>query len=41
MWQKFKPKKHNIFIKQMSESSVAIMVETHFKLNTTDVEVDN
>jgi len=41
MWQKLKPKKPNRTIKQMSEPSVATMVETHFELDTTFIEVDN
>jgi len=41
MWQKLKLEKPNIAIKQMSESSVAIMVETHFKLDTIVIEVNN
>jgi ribosome-associated translation inhibitor RaiA len=41
IWQKLKPLKHNIITKQIIEPSVAIMVETHLKLNKTTIEVDN
>jgi len=41
MWQKLKLKKLNIVTKQILQPNVAIMVETHSKLNTTDIEVDN
>jgi hypothetical protein len=40
-WQKLKPKKPNIATKQISKPSVAIMVETHYELNTIAIEVDN
>jgi hypothetical protein len=36
-----KPKKPNIATKQISEPNVAKMVETHFELDTTIIEVDN
>jgi len=41
MWQKLKLKKPNIATKQISKPSVAIMVETHSKLDTIAIEVDN
>ncbi len=41
MWQNLKPKKPNIATKQVSKPSVTIVVETHFELNTTTIEVDN
>ncbi len=41
MWQKLKLKKPNITTKQISELSVAIVVETHFELDITTIEVDN
>jgi hypothetical protein len=41
MWQKVKPKKPNIIIKQILKPSVAIVVETHAKLDTTTIEEDN
>ncbi len=41
MWQKLKPKKPNINTKQISKPSVAIVVETHVKLDTTTIKVDN
>ncbi len=41
MWQKLKPKKPNITTKQISEPSVATVVETHVELNTTVIKVDN
>jgi hypothetical protein len=34
-------KKPNITTKQISEPSVAIVVKTHFELDTTIIEVDN
>jgi hypothetical protein len=41
MWQKLKLKKPNITIKKISKPNVAIVVETHSKLNTTAIEVNN
>jgi len=41
MWQKLKPKKPNITIKQISELAIVTMVETHSQLDTTIVEVNN
>jgi hypothetical protein len=41
MWQKLKPKKPNITTKVILEPSVAIMLETCYKLNITVIEVDN
>jgi hypothetical protein len=41
MWQKLKLEKSSIASKQISEPSVATMVETHFELDTTAIEVDN
>ncbi len=41
MWQKLKPKKPNIATKQISEPSVATVVETHSELNTTTIKLDN
>jgi hypothetical protein len=40
MWQKLKPEKPNIATKQISQP-IAIMVETHSKLDTIAIEVDN
>jgi hypothetical protein len=41
MWQKLKPKKPNIIVKQISEPNVVIVVKTHVKLDTTSIKVDN
>jgi hypothetical protein len=41
MWQKLKLEKPNITTKVISKPSVATMVETHSKVNTTITEVDN
>ncbi len=41
MWQKLNPKKPNIFTKMISEPNVATMIETHFKVDTTSIEIDN
>ncbi len=41
MWQKLKPKKPNITIKVMSEPNVATVIETHSKVDTTTIEVNN
>jgi hypothetical protein len=41
MWQKLKPKKPNIAIEQISKPSVAIVVDAHFELDTTIIEVNN
>jgi len=41
MWQKLKLKKPNITTKQILEHSVAIVVETHFELDATTIQVDN
>jgi len=41
MWQKLKPEKPNIDTKQILETSVTIVVETHFELDTTVIEIDN
>ncbi len=41
MWQKLKLEKLNIVIKQMSEPSVTIVVETYSELDTIVIEVDN
>jgi hypothetical protein len=41
MWQKLKPKKPNIDTKQILKPSVTIVVETHFELDTTTIEIDN
>jgi hypothetical protein len=36
-----KPEKPNITTKHISKPSVAIVVETHFQLDTTTIDVDN
>jgi hypothetical protein len=41
MWQKLKPKKPNIATKVISKPSVAIVVETYFKVDTTNIKVNN
>ncbi len=41
MWQIFKLKKPNMATKDISKPSVAIVVETHFELDITTIEVDN
>jgi hypothetical protein len=41
IWQKLKLEKPNIAIKQISKPSVAIMVETHSKLDIVAIEVNN
>jgi hypothetical protein len=41
MWEKPKLEKPNIAIEMISEPNVATMVETHSKLDTTTIEVDN
>jgi hypothetical protein len=41
MWQKLEPEKPDITTKQTLKPSVAIVVETHSKLYTTTIEVDN
>jgi hypothetical protein len=41
MWQKFKPEKSNIIIKMISKLSVATMIETHSKVDTIVIKVDN
>jgi hypothetical protein len=41
MWQKPKLEKPNITIKVILEPSVAIVIETHFEVNTIIIEVDN
>jgi hypothetical protein len=38
---KLKPEKPNITIKAISNFNVATMIETHSKVNTTTIEVDN
>ncbi len=40
MSQKLKPKKLNIVTKRMSKPNVAIVVETHYELDTSTIEVD-
>jgi uncharacterized protein YggU (UPF0235/DUF167 family) len=40
-WRKLKPEKPNIAIKVMSKPSVATVIETHSKVDTTTIEVDN
>ncbi len=39
--QKLKLEKPNTVTKEILEPSVAIVVETHFELNTTTIEVNN
>jgi hypothetical protein len=41
MWEKLKLEKPNIATKVISEPNVTTMVETHSKLDTITVEVDN
>jgi hypothetical protein len=41
MWQKLKPEIPNIATKVISEPSVATMLETCSKFNTTIIEVNN
>jgi hypothetical protein len=41
VWHKVNPKKPNIATNHISEPSVAIVVETHFELDTAIIEVDN
>jgi hypothetical protein len=41
MWQKLKRKKHDIATKVILESNVAIVIETHSKVDTVTIEVDN
>jgi len=41
MWQKLKPKKPNINTKVISELSVAMVIETHFKVDIVTIKVDN
>jgi hypothetical protein len=40
-WHKLKPKKPNIISKVILEPRVAIVVETHFEIDTTIIEVNN
>jgi hypothetical protein len=41
MWQKLKLEKPNIATKMILEPNVATMVETHFEIDTTTIELDN
>ncbi len=41
MWQKLKPEKPNIAIKQISKPNVTIVVETCFELDIVAMKVDN
>jgi len=41
MWQKLKPKKPNITTQVIPKSNVAIVVETHSKLDIATIKVDN
>jgi hypothetical protein len=41
MWQKLKLKKPNIAIEMILEPGVAIVIETHSKVDTVATEVDN
>ncbi len=41
MWQKLKIEKPNITVKVVLEPSVAIVIKTHFKVDTTSIEVNN
>jgi tetrahydromethanopterin S-methyltransferase subunit G len=41
MWQKLKLEKLNITTKQISKPSIATIVETHDKLDTLAIKVDN
>jgi hypothetical protein len=41
MWQKLKPKKPDINTKVISELSVAMVIETHPKVDIVTIKVDN
>jgi len=41
MWQKLKRKKRDIATKVISKPNVAIVIETHSKIDTIIIEVDN
>jgi hypothetical protein len=41
MWQKLRPKKANTYTKVISKVSVAIIGETHFKVNVAAIKVVN
>jgi hypothetical protein len=41
MWQKLKLEKPNIATKTILEPSLAIIIETHSKVDITTIEVDN
>jgi hypothetical protein len=41
MWQKLKLEKPNITTKTILKPNVAIVIETHFKVDTTTIGVDN
>ncbi len=41
MWQKLKPKKYNMTIKQMSKLSITTMVEIRYELDIIVLEVNN
>jgi hypothetical protein len=41
MWQKLKKKKPNITSKVVLKPSVATVIETHFEIDTSAIEVDN
>jgi len=41
MWQKLKLEKSNIATQVILESNVAIVVETHSKVDTVAIKVDN
>jgi hypothetical protein len=41
MWQKLKLEKLNIATNTISEPSLTIVIETHSKIDTATIEVDN
>jgi hypothetical protein len=41
MWQKLKPKKPDINTKVISKLSVAMVIETHLKVDIVTIKVDN
>jgi hypothetical protein len=41
IWQKLKLEKPNITTKAILKPNVAIVIETHFKINTTTIGVNN
>ncbi len=41
MWQNLKPKEPNIAIKVISDPSVAIVIETHSRVHSIVIDIDN